>query len=174
LDVNDFQGTAFCDEYTLTGPATLGGGFTGQFGVPQGIGTGTGGTTATIGLNNSNTGGVTGSTATGQLAVTTGLEVSIPLSSLGNSTGPFLVLADINGGGDGFLSNQFLPGLPAGTGNVGGGGPFSGASQGAFNFSNTPGEFFTVSAVPEPTSIGALIAAAGIFSMRRRGKTPTV
>ncbi len=66
-----------------------------------------------------------------------------------------LVLADINGGGDSYLSNQFLPGLPVGTGNVGGGGPFTGANNGSFNFGNTPGEYFAVT-VPEPASIGLL------------------
>ncbi|HEY1687123.1 MAG TPA: hypothetical protein VGG19_20350 [Tepidisphaeraceae bacterium] len=169
LDLNDYQGAAYCEEYTLAAPATLNGGYTGSFAVPSGIGTGTGGTTATLGLNNSNTGGVTGSTGStaASLAVTTGLEVSIPLSSLGNSTGPFLVLADINGGGDGYLSNQFLPGLPSGTGNVGGGGAFSGASGGAFNFANTAGEYFVVAA-PEPASMGLILGATALLASRRR------
>lgn len=170
LDVNDFQGTAFCEEYLLAGPGVLTGGFTGSFslGPNGGIGTGTGGTSALLGLNNSNTGGVTGSTGSiaASLAVTTGLEISIPLSSLGNTTGPFLVMADINGGGDGFLSNQFLPGLPQGVGNVGGGGPFSGPNSSSFNFGTTPGEFFTVS-VPEPTALG-LLGLGGMALLRRR------
>jgi hypothetical protein len=166
LDINDFQGTVFCDEYTLTGPGTLGGGFTGSFAIGNGgIGTGSGGTTATIGINNSNIGGVTGSTGSTitSLAVATGLELAIPLADLGNSTGPFDVLADINGGGDGFLSNQFLPGLAAGTGNLGNGGKF--------DFSATRGEFFTVSpaAVPEPTTLGLLaIGALPMLARRRR------
>jgi len=92
---------------------------------------------------NSNSG--TAASAAAADAVTTGMEVSIPLSALGGSGGPFLVLADVNGGGDSYLSNQFLPGLPVGTGNVGGGGPFTGPSSGAFNFGTTPGEFFVVS-----------------------------
>ena len=54
------------------------------------------------------------------------MEVYIPLSLLGNPAGPILVMADVNGGGDSYLANQFLPGLTVGTGNVGGGGPFTG------------------------------------------------
>lgn len=163
LDINDYQGTAYCEEYTLSAPGVLSGSYTGSFslGPNGGIGTGNGGTTATIGLNNSNVGGVTGSTGSTatSLAVTTGLELAIPLSSLGNSTGPFLVMADINGGGDSFLSNQFLPGLAAGTGNLGNGG--------VFNFGTTPGEFFVVG-VPEPTLMGALGGALVLVAARRR------
>jgi len=163
FDLNDYQGTAYVEEYTLTGPGTLGGGFTGSFslGPNGGIGSGTGGTTAMIGVNNSNVGGVTGSSGStnASLAVMTGLELAIPLSSLGNPTGPISVLADINGGSDGFLSNQFLPGLPSGTGNLGNGGKF--------DFSGTPNEFFTV--VPEPSTIGLVITGLlGALAIRRR------
>jgi hypothetical protein len=70
-------------------------------------------------------------------AVQTGFEIAIPLTSLGNPTGPIEVLVDINSGKpvDGYLSNQFLPGLPAGTGNL---------AKSTFDFSTTPGMFFTV------------------------------
>ncbi len=173
FDLNDYQGTAYCEEYTLTAPGVLTGAYTGSFslGPNGGIGTGTGGTTALIGLNNSNTGGVTDSTGStsASLAVNTGLEVSIPLSSLGNATGPFLVMADINGGGDDFLSNQFLPGLPSGTGNLGGGGPYTGPNGGTFNFSNTPGEYFVVP-VPEPASLGLIAGGVLLLMGRRRNR----
>jgi hypothetical protein len=70
-----------------------------------------------------------------------------------------MVMADINGGGDSYLSNQFLPGLPVGTGNLGNGG--------VFNFSGTPGEYFTV--VPEPSTIGlVVIGLLGAVGLRRR------
>jgi len=171
LDANDYQGTTYVEEYTLTAPATLTGGYVGSIGLTGGIGSGKPGV-ATIGWNDTNAAGVNGSggtaaNAAAANAVTTGMEVSIPLSALGNPTGPLFVLADINGGGDGYLSNQFLPGLPVGTSNVGGGGPFSGATSGAFNFANTPGEFFVVS-VPEPASLGLLGGLTLMLFSRRR------
>lgn len=71
-------------------------------------------------LNNSNTAGIGGGTAaldaaaiTAAQAVTTGVELSIPLSAIGNPAG----LSDIklcifvNGSGNDFASNQFLGGL---------------------------------------------------------------
>ena len=162
LDVNDYQGTAYVEEYTNNAGA-LNGGYVGSFslGPNGGIGTGNGGATALIGLNNSNTGGVTGSSGdtNSSLAVTTGLELAIPLSSLGNATGPIMVLADINGGGDGYLSNQFLPGLASGTGNLG--------NNGQFDFSGTAGEYFTV--VPEPSTVGLVVVGLlGAVGLRRR------
>ena len=48
-------------------------------------------------------------------AATTGIEISIPLTSLGNASGAIRVTAFINGGGHDAVSNQILPGLPAST-----------------------------------------------------------
>ncbi len=48
-------------------------------------------------------------------ATTTGIEISIPLLSLGGTTGPIRVTAFMNGSGHDTVSNQVLPGLPAGT-----------------------------------------------------------
>jgi hypothetical protein len=161
LDLNDFSGTAFVEEYGLVGSPS--GGFVGSFGLSSGIGTGSPGGTIVYGLNNSNGAGVTGGNAAANsaaaLAVTTGLEIQIPLSLLGNPSGPIKVLADINGGGDGFLSNQFLPGLAAGSGNVGTPG---------LNFGAVPGQYFVVP-VPEP-SVGALFVAGFLVlaAFRRR------
>jgi hypothetical protein len=102
------------------------------------------------------------------LTVTTGWELAIPLSLLGNPSGSVEVLADINGNPDNYLSNQFLPGLPDGTGNLGAGGPYSGPASGAFNFGSTPGEYFTVM-VPEPSSFALLGGGlAGLLWLRRR------
>ena len=159
LDVNDFTGTNYVEEYTLTGvPA---GGFVGSIPLSGGIGTGTPGV-STIGDNNKNGGGITGSSATSAqaLSVGTGLELQIPLASIGWTGGSISVLADVNGGGDSFLSNQFLPGLPSGTGNLG--------NSGRFDFSGTAGQFFTV-AVPEPSSIGLVVVGLlGALTIRRR------
>jgi hypothetical protein len=48
-------------------------------------------------------------------AVTKGIEIKIPLVDLGSPTGDIRVMAFINNGGHGFVSNQFLPSLPAGS-----------------------------------------------------------
>jgi len=165
IDLNDYAGTAYVEEYSLTG--TPSGGYVGAFGLSGGIGTGSPGGSIFYGLNNLNAAGVNGNTGTAANAaaanaVTTGLEMSIPLSLLGNPTGPILVLADINGGGDGYLSNQFLPGLPVGTGNLG--------PSTTFNFGSTPGEYFTVS-VPEPSTVAmSLSGLAALLAFRRRAK----
>ncbi len=74
-------------------------------------------------LNNSNIAGVTGGTGStpgGGAGVTTGIEICIPLSALGNPTTDFKVTAFVNGGGHDFASNQFLGGLNGvGGGNLG-------------------------------------------------------
>jgi hypothetical protein len=73
----------------------------------------------TIGLNNSNVLGVTGGDASAAATATTGIEIRIPLSALGNPGGPIKISGFINGGGHDFLSNQVIGGLPVGTGNLG-------------------------------------------------------
>ena len=94
--------------------------------------------------------------ATSGANTTTGLELVIPLSAIGYTGGNILVFAAINGGGDGYLSNQLLPGQPVGTGNLG-----------TATFSN-PG-FFVVP-VPEPSTL-ALVGLSGLAAVcwiRRR------
>ena len=175
-DVNDYSGTLYSEEYNLIGGT---GGYVGSLGnsgtgIYAGI-DGTGQSTAgTIGVylnnNNASTMGAAGAAYSGGASVTTGYELVIPLSSIGYGGGNIMVLADVNGGGDGYLANQFLPGLAVGTGNVGGGGPYTGGSGSQFNFANTPGEYFTVSAVPEPASM-AMLGFAGLtalLAIRRR------
>lgn len=167
IDLNDYAGVAYVEEYSLSGSPS--GGYVGSFGLTGGIGTGSPGGSILYGLNNSNGAGVNGNTGTAANAaaanaVFTGLELAVPLSVLGWAGGNINVLADINGGGDSYLSNQFLPGLAVGTGNVGGGGPYTGPNSGTFNFANTPGEYFTVS-VPEPSTL-ALFGLSGLMATR--------
>jgi len=173
IDANDYAGTLYTDTYFLNG----GGSVNNYIGAIPASSTGIYPATTlagiTLALNNNNGAGVDGNTGNPEpgagLTATTGLELAIPLSQLSYAGGPILVMEDVNGGGDGFLSNQFLLGLPAGTGNVGGGGPFSGPSSGAFNFGSTLGEFYTV--VPEPSSIAlVLVGLLGAFGMIRRRK----
>ncbi|MBC7834928.1 MAG: hypothetical protein H7Y88_07485 [Phycisphaerales bacterium] len=73
-----------------------------------------------IGINNSNVGGVTGGAADPGAAgaVSTGVEIKIPLGTIGNPTGNLRITVFINGGGHDFLSNQVSGGL-AGAANLG-------------------------------------------------------
>ncbi len=162
-DVNDYHGTLYSEEYTYNGAGTLNGGYVGALGEGSvGIAAaGSDGGVMTIAINNNNvsTMGATGGAFSGPYA-TTGLELQIPLSAIGYAGGSVEVLADVNGGGDTYLSNQFLPELPLGYGNLGTAG---------FNFSSTPGEYFTV--VPEPSSIALVVVGLlGAIGMIRRRK----
>jgi hypothetical protein len=166
FDMNDYAGTLYNEEYVYGGPATLLGGYVGSVAESStGIGAGTpsGGsnpayTSLAINNNNASTMSATpGAPFSGPYA-TTGIELQIPLSVIGYTGGSIMVVADINGGGDTYLSNQFLPELPAGYGNLGTAG---------FDFSSTPGQYFTV--VPEPSTIGlVVIGLLGAVGLRRR------
>lgn len=111
-----------------------------------------------IAYDDSNNAGISGGTgaadAAAALAVTTGLEVAIPLASIGAPTGAIAVMAQINNGDANFLSNQSLGGLPAGTNNLGGDGAgnftgdVSGVDYGAF----AGDQFFVVDAIA-PTGV---------------------
>jgi len=125
-----------------------------------------GGSGISVGYNNINTAGVNGNSGTAANQayaneVTTGLELGIPLSLLGNPTGAVKVLLDINGAGFAYLSNQFLPGLPVGTGNLGAGGTYS-VGGGVFNFGSTSGEYLTVPVGPPALTINGINADYGI------------
>ena len=110
-----------------------------------------------VGFDNSNVAGVTGGTAAADqsaaAAVSTGLELKIPLSEIGNPTGEIKISAMINNGDHNFLSNQFLGGLAAPQGNLGGDGSGSFTRVvGAIDLNNFAGEqFFRVDSTTSPT-----------------------
>jgi hypothetical protein len=167
VNVNSSSGTMYPNTFDLVNGV---GGYYGGSGIADSGGTISGaaaGNGIQLAVNESSVAGTGANTGAGALAVTTGWEMAIPLSLLGNPTGPIEVLADINGGSESYLSNQFTPGLPSGTGNLGASGPFTGPTAGTFNFGSTPGEFFIVP-VPEPSSVLlGLTGLMGFIAIRR-------
>jgi autotransporter-associated beta strand protein len=121
IDANVSGSTFYVDQYDLTRSAAN---YLGSVPLSGGIGANTNLGGIGVGVNNTNAAGVNGNTGTAADpnaadAVTTGLELAIPLAALGNPTGSVQVLADINNNNDTYLSNQFLGGLPVGYGNLG-------------------------------------------------------
>ncbi len=149
-------------------------------GGDAGIGlTGTGVNALPIGVayDNSNTAGVAGGTGPANqvaaAAVATGLELSIALSDLDYVGGEICIMVGQNNGDHNYWSNQFLGGLPAPQGNLGGdeAGGFTG--EGAINMNNFGGEqFFCVSAIPEPSTLAlAGLGTCGVvMNLLRRKK----
>jgi autotransporter-associated beta strand protein len=158
LEINDYgpNSTTYMDQFNLLpgGKAS----YVGSIGMTNGTGSGQNLQDSGIkfGLNNTHisTMGTSGAAAdqTAAQSVSTGIEIGIPLSLLGNPTGNIEFLADINGAGgantppDDYLSNQFLPGLPVGTGNLGDGTEAYSVpgSPGAFNLSSLSNFWVTV------------------------------
>ncbi|MHB8636513.1 MAG: PEP-CTERM sorting domain-containing protein [Fimbriimonadaceae bacterium] len=159
VDSSSFSGGAWADTYLGTQ------GFTGS-------GTLSGGTNANgvqVGLNDGNVGIQTGSTGsaltsaqvTAALGVTTGVEFGIPLAQLGNPGGAIKVIAEINGNGDNYLSNQFLTGLTVGTGNL--------ANPKLVNLTQYGNPYFTITPAPEPASmVGLALGAVALIRRRRK------
>ncbi len=162
LTLNDYNGTLYTDAANLQGGGS-GGGYVGADVLTGGIGSSAisgSGYTFQVALNNTQVstmnGGAPGTAFTGGASSTTGLELAIPLAQLGVISGNIDVLADINNGGVNYLSNQFLPGMPVGTGNLG---------TTSFDDPN----YFVV-AVPEPASLAAMgmCVLGAMIAIRRR------
>lgn len=137
-------------------------------------GTGVNGSPIGLAYNGSNIAGVLGGTAaadqTAAQAVTTGLELSIALSDLGYVNGPINVMVGQNGSGHDYFSNQFLGGLVAPQGNLGGDGNGNFTGVAPIDFTSFAGnQFFTVRGIPEPASLGlASLASVAALMIRRR------
>jgi hypothetical protein len=123
-----------------------------------------------VAFNNSNAAGILGGNGPANqaaaLAVMTGIELAIPLSAIGSPVDVIKVSVMINGSNHDYLSNQFLGGLPAGTGNLGGDGVggFNG-TVGNINLNQFTGaQYFRI--VPEPASM--LILGLGCLLIRKR------
>jgi hypothetical protein len=97
-----------------------------------------------VGFNNNNAASQAADAGPGA----TGVELVVPLSLLGNPTGTIKVLVDINGSSQAYLSNQLLPGLPSGVGNLGAGGTGYGPGGGLFDLSGTTNFYLVVPAGP--------------------------
>ena len=124
IDANDSSGTLYVDAFALPNGSQASQAYLGPVPLTGGIGTATlGGTTFALNNTLASTMGTAGQALSGAGSganTTTGLEMVIPTSAIGYSGGSVNVLIDINAGGDGYLSNQFLPGLPVPSGNPGG------------------------------------------------------
>lgn len=138
--------------------------------------TGTGVNAAAIGVayDGSNVAGVTGGTAaadqTAAAAVTTGLELSIDLADIDFAGGAINIMVGQNNGDHNYWSNQFLGGLAAPQGNLGGDGAGGFTGEGAIDFTTLAGnQFFTIRGIPEPASLGlAALAGVSLLAVRRR------
>lgn len=148
-------------------------------------GTGTNAVPIAVGYNDSNAAGVAGGMAAANqaaaAAVTTGLELAIALSDLDYTGGGIRIMAGVNGGNHDYWSNQFLAGLPAPQGNLGGDGAGTYTGEGAIDIGLFGGaQFFTacaadaesLAAAPATSRTGLLVSLAmllgiGVLSLRR-------
>ena len=123
-----------------------------------------------VGLDNSNIlGVVAGSSAANAAdaaAVTTGIEVGLPLENIGNPTSDIKITAFITSSNHDFVSNQFLGGLPAPFGNIGSGQPGA-----LFSLDNYSGDQCFVVVIPEPATFTySSLCVLGLCLYRSRRK----
>jgi len=123
LWINAWSGTIYADLFTLS---TAGGGskrYIGAGTVNDGDGYLSGGTNPNgmlVALDNRNAGGVTATSAADAATATRGFEMSIPLADVGVAAPEGTIkLFALLARGDGYVGNQFLPGLGGGYDNLG-------------------------------------------------------
>ena len=148
LDFADLVAGTFSSYIGLFGGASVG---------VASTGTGINGSAIGVGYNNSNVAGILGGIGaadqTAAQAVMTGLELSIALADLG-ATGDIRVMVGQNNSNHNFWSNQFLGGLEAPQGNLGGDGLGNFDGFGDINMTNFAGnQFFTIESVPIPPAL---------------------
>jgi hypothetical protein len=101
------------------------------------------------------------------------MEFSIALADLGNPAigSTIKIAAMIDNGDHNYLSNQVLGSLTPPQGNLGGdgGGNFTG-SLGGVNFNQFAGlQYFAITVVPEPATMGLLsLVGLGLLAVRRK------
>lgn len=154
----DFDAATSIFGSALTGAGTV----SGTFGTFQ------------IGFDNSNVAGIAGGTGAANqaaaLAVTTGIELGIPLASIGSPGASLRVSAMVNGSNHDYLSNQFLGGLLPPQINLGGdgNGGFTGVLAGIDLNEFEGNQYFEV-VVPEPSTLALLgLGLLGVGCRRRR------
>ncbi|MEM6332213.1 MAG: PEP-CTERM sorting domain-containing protein [Planctomycetota bacterium] len=172
-EINSLAGLTFADGATMDHGLRfeIGGGFYGinafdlidnsASSAISGAGTGdlplvgaSGGPITSLGWDNSNALGVDGASAAGAATATQGWEIELDLLALFGEvpTSVGITALITNGGGD-FASNQVLPGLGDGAGNIGG------------DYASTT---VGVAVIPEPASLALIAAGAGLLVGRRR------
>jgi hypothetical protein len=147
--LNNGSGTLYCDFADFGGASTA---YLGN--APVGGGPGGSDPAVQFALNNTNTMGVTSSDASAADTADTGLEMVISSAKLGLPSN-FKMMAYLQNQSGQYMANQFLPGVPSGTGNF---------DQSPFDLRQYPGKHYvTVACVPEPGSLAFL--AAGLLPL---------
>jgi len=166
LDFTNLANSTFSSYGNVFGGTNVGSGVTG---------TGINAQPIEVGYNNSNVAGVVGGSGPANqaaaAAVTTGFEISFSLADLGlmGLDGETIcVMAFVNNGDHNYASNQFLPGLTAPQGNLGGDGVggFNG-SLSQINLNNFQQQGYFIVPVPAPGAL-AVLGLGGLALARRR------